>query len=202
MNFNVNIILFDKFETLDVFGPVEILGRLSDMFKLNFISLNGGIVSSAQNVRVDTVTYNKNNENNILFIPGGMGTREKINDENFINLIKNIIDESKYIMSVCTGAVLLAKTGILNGKKATTNKRAFNWVADQGKEVLWIKKARWIKDGDIFTSSGVSAGMDMTLGFIEHLIGKEKAIEISNGIEYKWNEDSQWDPFASLNGLI
>lgn len=217
MNYNVNIILFDQFETLDVFGPVEILGMLPDVFKLNFISLNGGLVSSRQNAKIETNVYsdiginmneilNKSaainlDEFNILFVPGGAGTREKINDENLINLIRIAAKDSRYIMSVCTGAALLAKAGILNGKKATSNKRAFNWVMEQSPEVFWIKKARWVKDDNIFTSSGVSAGIDMTLGFIADLLGKEKAIEISNRIEYKWNDDSEWDPFASLYGL-
>lgn len=202
MSYVVNIILFEEFETLDVFGPVEILGRLPEIFKLNFISLDGGIISSSQNARIDTSTYdNRHSEESILFIPGGMGVREKVGDEKLINFIENISRESKYIMSVCTGAALLAKAGILKGKKATTNKRAFNWVIEQGKDIQWIKKARWVNDDNIFTSSGVSAGMDMTLGFIEYLIGREKAIEISNGIEYKWNEDREWDPFAELYGL-
>lgn len=202
MKYVVNIILFEQFETLDVFGPVEIFGCLPDMFKLNFISLNGKTVSSAQNVKVETNKYEKeNDENTITFIPGGMGTREKINDKNLINFIKDIAIESKYIMSVCTGSALLAKTGLLDGKKATTNKRAFDWVVSQGKDVIWISKSRWVSDGNIFTSSGVSAGIDMTLGFVSELLGKEKAKEISNKIEYKWNEDKEWDPFAELYGL-
>jgi len=202
MSFIVNIVLFEKFETLDVFGPVEILGCLPEVFELNFISLEGGIVSSTQNVKVQTDLYNnKRLKDSILFVPGGMGTREKVNDENFINFIKDISAESKYIMSVCTGAALLAKADLLNGKKATTNKRAFQWVMDQGKHVDWIRKARWVSDGNIFTSSGVSAGMDMALGFIEELMGKEKAIEISNRIEYGWNRDKNWDPFASMYGI-
>lgn len=202
MKYVVNIILFEEFETLDVFGPVEIFGCLPDIFKLNFISLNGKTVSSTQNVKVETNKYEKkNDENTITFIPGGMGTRKKINDKKLINFIKDIAVESEYIMSVCTGSALLAKTGLLDGKKATTNKRAFDWVVSQGKDVIWISKSRWVNDGNIFTSSGVSAGIDMTLGFISELLGKEKAKEISNKIEYKWNEDKEWDPFAELYGL-
>lgn len=202
MKYVVNIILFEEFETLDVFGPVEIFGCLPDIFKLNFISLNGKTVSSTQNVKVETNKYEKkNDENTITFIPGGMGTREKINDKKLINFIKDIAAESEYIMSVCTGSALLAKTGLLDGKKATTNKRAFDWVVAQGKDVLWVRKSRWVNDGNIFTSSGVSAGIDMTLGFISELLGKEKAKEISNKIEYKWNEDKEWDPFAELYEL-
>lgn len=203
MVYRVNVVLFDKFETLDVFGPVEVFGCLPDVFNLNFISLEGGIISSTQNVKVQSNAYTNDNEiENILFVPGGLGTREKVKDKNLINLIESIAMESKYIMSVCTGAALLAKTEILNEKKATTNKKAFNWVMEQGKNVLWVKESRWVVDGNIFTSSGVSAGIDMTLGFIEHLIGKEKAVEISNNIEYCWNDDSKFDPFAKLNGLI
>lgn len=199
MSYRVDILLFDEFETLDVFGPVEILGRLPDVFKLNFISLNGGLVESSQKVRVDTNLYtSENNIERILFIPGGSGTREKVNDNNFINFIKGISDQSKYVMTVCTGSALLAGTGILNGKKATSNKRAFKWVSDQGKDVLWVKEARWVRYENIYTSSGVSAGMDMTLGFIEDIMGKEKALEISQSIEYFWNENSNYDPFSKM----
>ena len=199
MIYRVDILLFNKFETLDVFGPVEVFGRLPDVFKLNFISVNGGIVESSQNVRVDTNSYeNNNNIEKILFVPGGSGTREKVNDINFTEFIKNMANESKYILSVCTGSALLAKTGILNGKRATSNKRAFNWVVEQGQQVNWIKEARWVNDDKIYTSSGVSAGIDMALGFIGDILGKEKALEISNGIEYIWNENSEYDPFAKM----
>ncbi|WP_459478303.1 DJ-1/PfpI family protein [Clostridium saccharoperbutylacetonicum] len=198
MNYRVDILLFDKFETLDVFGPVEILGKLPEIFKLNFISVNGGLVESSQKVKVETNLYTSDDALKILFVPGGNGTREKVNDNDFINFIENMSKEAKYIISVCTGAALLAKAGIINGKRATTNKRAFKWVTEQSKDVLWVKEARWIKDGNIYTSSGVSAGMDMALGFIEELIGKEKALEISKSIEYLWNEDSNYDPFSKM----
>lgn len=197
--YRVDVLLFDKFETLDVFGPVEVLGKLPDTFKLNFISVNGGIVESAQGVRVDTNLYtNENDIDKILLVPGGSGTREKVSDNNFINFIEHISKECKFVISVCTGSALLAKAGTLNGKKATTNKRAFKWVTDQGRDVLWVKESRWVKDGNIYTSSGVSAGIDMTLGFVADLMGKEKALDISKGIEYFWNEDSKYDPFSKM----
>lgn len=198
MNYRVDILLFDKFETLDVFGPVEILGKLPEIFKLNFISVDGGLVESSQKVKVETNLYTSDDALKILFVPGGNGTREKVNDNDFINFIENMSKEAKYIISVCTGSALLAKAGIINGKRATTNKRAFKWVTEQNEDVLWVKEARWIRDGNIFTSSGVSAGIDMALGFIEELIGKEKAIEISKSIEYLWNEDSNYDPFFKM----
>jgi putative intracellular protease/amidase len=147
MIYRVDILLFDKFETLDVFGPVEILGRLPDIFKMNFISPNGGLVESSQNVRLDTNLYTSEDDiEKILLVPGDCGTREKVNDNNFINFIKNISSQSKYIISICTGSALLAKTGILNRKRATSNKRAFNWVIEQGKDVLWARESRCINN--------------------------------------------------------
>jgi putative intracellular protease/amidase len=199
MFYRVDILLFDKFETLDVFGPVEILGSLPDIFKLNFISVNGGLVESNQNARIDTNLYTGEDDiDKILLVPGGLGTREKVHDNNIISLIENISRQSKYIISVCTGSALLAKAGILKGKRATTNKRAFKWVTEQGEDVLWVRESRWVKDDNIYTSSGVSAGIDMALGFIEDLVGKEKSLEISQRIEYFWNEDSKYDPFSKM----
>lgn len=79
MCYRVDVLLFNRFETLDVFGPVEILGSVPEIFKLNFISLKGGIVESSQNVRVDTNLYtNEKNIEKILLVPGGIGTREKL----------------------------------------------------------------------------------------------------------------------------
>lgn len=203
MNYEINVILFSKFETLDVFGPVEVFGCLPDIFKMNFISLDGGLISSTQGVKVDTEKYTEYTKaNSILFVPGGIGTRDGVNDERVLAVIQDFAKNAKYILSVCTGAALLSKAGVLHGRRATTNKRSFHWVASHGEEVLWVKEARWVKDGNIFTSSGVSAGIDMALGFVEELLGKDAALQISNRIEYKWNEDRSWDPFAALHGLV
>ena len=198
MRYRINIVLFNDFETLDVFGPVEIFGSLTEVFKLELVSLNGGLISSTQGISVDTKVYEKDDElDNVLLIPGGSRTREKAHDNNLISLIKDMSTSSKYI-SVCTGAALLAKTGKLNGKNATTNKRAFKWVTEQGKDVVWVKEARWVRDGNIYTSSGVSAGIDMSLGFIEDIMEKEKSLDISKRIEYFWNDDKNFDPFSAL----
>lgn len=199
MSYIVDVLLFNDFETLDVFGPVEILGKLPDIFKLNFISAEGGLVESSQKVRVDTNLYREEKEaERILLVPGGNGTREIAFDERFVSFIKELHKCAKYTLSICTGSALLAKAGILDDKKATTNKKAYKWVTEQSEKVIWIQEARWVKDGNIYTSSGVSAGMDMALGFIEELMGKEKALETSKRIEYIWNEDSTYDPFFKL----
>jgi len=90
---------------------------------------------------------------------------------------------------------LLGKTGLLEGKKATGNKLVFDWI-EKSSSAIWIKKARWVKDGKFYSSSGVSAGMDMTLGFIRDIHGDKTAQDICKYIEYIWNDDADNDPFA------
>lgn len=197
--YKVNIILFDQFELLDAFGPAEILGKLTDDFELHYCSLEGGLIESAQNSVIKTEKFSLHPDyQNIILIPGGAGTRKLVEDKAFIDFIESSAKPSDYILSVCTGAALLGKTSLLDHKKATSNKRSFDWVTSQNEKVEWIKKARWVKDGHIYTSSGISAGMDMTLGFIKDVLGESLARETANRIEYLWNEDPRLDPFSDL----
>ena len=105
-------------------------------------------------------------------------------------------------MAVCTGTVLLASTGVLDGRKATTNKLDFLQTIHLGPNVDWVREARWVEDGKFFTSSGVSAGIDMSLGAISRLYGKKAAQELAEGCDYDWHDDPSWDPFAKLAGLV
>ncbi len=192
---NVNILLFDNFETLDAFGPIEILGKIDD-YELKYYSLNGGVIVSAQGTSIVTENLENASKEGILVIPGGKGTRALVNDTSFIQALKEMAEQSCYCLSVCTGSALVAKTGLLNYKKATSNKKAFDWVVSINSKVNWIKKARWIVDGKYYTSSGVSAGIDMTLGFIKDRFSEQKAIDIAIHIEYIWNNCSSEDFFA------
>ncbi len=190
-------LLFQDFETLDVFGPAEILGRLKDNFRVEFYSVSGGIVSNMHNVSVSTKPLpDAKAEDMVLIIPGGIGTRKLVNDVNFLDKLKHIAEFSEYILTICTGSALLAKTGLMDGKKATSNKIAFEWVKSQSCSVEWIKKARWVKDGNIYSSSGISAGMDMTIGFVSDYLGYETAKRLSTEIEYDWQENPEIDNFA------
>jgi transcriptional regulator GlxA family with amidase domain len=192
------VILFNNFETLDVFGPVEILGRLKEEFNIHFHSLEGGIIESRQDVPILTKSISEINlDNYVLVVPGGIGTRELVTDDSFLNYLKTLADNADYVLTICTGSILLSKTGFLDGKQATTNKRVFAWTNESPK-VNWIKKARWVNDGNIYTSSGVSAGMDMALGFVSDLFGYEVAKKQSWEIEYDWKEDPSWDPFSEV----
>src|ERR1022692_2094556 len=190
------VLLFEDFETLDVFGPVEILGRLKDHYKIRFYSLTGGLVNNAHGVSIATEELiNAENGADIFLIPGGYGTRKEVSNELLIDAIRKIASMSKYVLTVCTGTALLARTGLIDGKKATSNKRAFDWVISQGLHVHWVRKARWVVDGKFYTSSGVSVGMDMTLGFLSDLHGIEFARETAFQIEYNSQENKEEDNF-------
>lgn len=80
----------------------------------------------------------------------------------------------------------------------TSNKRVFPWTGMESPNVNWVKKARWVKAGNIYTSSGVSAGIDMALGFVADHLGRGTALKVAQKIEYEWHEDPSWDPFAEL----
>lgn len=193
----VAILLFNNFETLDVFGPAEVFGILKEDYQVSFYSQSGGLVSNAHGVTILTKELTEiQNGVDVLLIPGGYGTRPEVNNALLIDLIREISNASKYVLTVCTGTALLARTGLLDGKKATSNKRAFDWVMTQGPEVHWIRKARWVVDGKYYTSSGVSAGMDMTLGFLQDIHGEAYALEVASKIEYTWNRDKDEDPFC------
>jgi len=194
----IAFLLFDNYETLDVFGPAEIFGRLTDLYTLKFYSLEGGIVTNRHQVPIMTEKLADINKKPFAFlIPGGLGTRLEVNNDKLITSIKDISLSSTYVMTVCTGSALLAKTGLLDKRKATSNKRAFAWVVTNGPEVQWDKEARWKVDENYYTSSGVSAGMDMALGFLADRHGLDFARNVAWEIEYNWIEDRDNDTFTA-----
>lgn len=195
---DLSILLFDGFETLDAFGPAEIFGKMPQSYTLGYYSLKGGTVISSQQVAVQTLPLASAPCGGVFLVPGGMATRTLVDDAAFIAALTEVARCSSYLLSVCTGSALLAKAGLLDGLAATSNKMAFSWTIQQSDKVLWQQKARWVVAGKIYTSSGVSAGMDMALGFIEDLHGKETALKIARLIEYRWNEDKEDDPFAEF----
>ncbi|KAF2680464.1 class I glutamine amidotransferase-like protein [Lentithecium fluviatile CBS 122367] len=110
-------------------------------------------------------------------------------------------DRVKYLLSVCTGAISLARAGLPKGKKATTNKAMWAWTTDpaHGEGIEWVPSARWVEDGKIWTSSGVAAGMDMMYAFLRHVYGTEELDGVMNGIEYAPHVDPSWDPFSVVH---
>jgi transcriptional regulator GlxA family with amidase domain len=195
----IAVLLFDNFETLDAFGPVEVLGRMKEHFTVRLHSSAGGIVTSSQGVPVQTEPLPEGGLSpGVLLIPGGIGTRELVKDGAFIDSLKGLAERAEYVLTVCTGSILFSKTGMLDGKRATSNKRVFAWAPMESPAVHWVRKARWVREGNIYTSSGISAGIDMTLGFVADLLGREIARRQADEIEFDWNEDPSRDPFSDL----
>ncbi|WP_370063334.1 DJ-1/PfpI family protein [Mycobacterium sp. MAA66] len=198
----VSIVLFDQFELLDVCGPVEFFGSLPDLFTVTMVGPEVGPVRSKQGVDVlATQSYLTAHAGDIVMVPGGQGTRTLVNDDEFLSWLAGFARSVELVTSVCTGSALLAAAGLLDGYRATSNKFAFGWASRHGQTVTWIPQARWVEDRNRWTSSGVTAGMDMTAALIRSLHGDDTADRVANHIEYSAHRDPTWDPFAELYGL-
>jgi len=195
-------VLFDGFELLDLYGPLELLGLLEGRMDVVTIGERAGAIRSSQAPSgVADFSLFEDRAFDVLLVPGGAGTRRLVTDDRFLEAITRHARAAKYVASVCTGSAVLAKAGLLDGRRATSNKRAFAWVKSQGPKVDWVPQARWVEDGPFFSSSGVSAGMDMTLGLIQRLFDRDTSVRIAQRAEYEWHEDAGWDPFAKIHGL-
>jgi transcriptional regulator GlxA family with amidase domain len=195
----INIILFNDFTTLDALGPAEVFSKINQVYTINYYSIDGGLISSSTHTKIETQRMEDILQNDIMLIPGGWGARQRVSDDVFIDHLRKIAEKSDYVLCVCTGSALLAKTGLLDNRKATSNKLSWEWVVAQNEKVNWIKKARWVVDGKYYTSSGITAGIDMSLGFISDHMGDEVARKVSHVLEYLWNENKEEDPFSANN---
>jgi len=200
---SIGALIFEGFELLDMFGPLEMYGMYPEQFEINMVGLDMAATASAQGPRsLPDHDIDDHRQYDILLVPGGRGTRTEIDNTDLITWLRQQSASAQYITSVCTGSVLLAAAGLLNNRRATTNKNAFEWVSGFGDQVDWIKQARWVVDENIHTSSGVSAGIDMSLAVIEKVMGHAAAVQAAQWGEYEWHQDPDWDPFAKLTGLV
>ena len=198
----LGVLLFEGFELLDVFGPLEMFGLAADHFEIRLISESGGVVASRQGPKsVCDDSFNTAPAIDVLLVPGGIGTRGEVNNPVMLNWLKVRSQQAELVASVCTGSALLAKAGVLDGLRATSNKQAFAWASSQSEKVQWQQQARWVEDGKVFSSSGVSAGIDMALAVIAKLVSQQAAEEAANFAEYSWQRDANCDPFASVVGV-
>ncbi|EED16209.1 ThiJ/PfpI family protein [Talaromyces stipitatus ATCC 10500] len=212
-----SVVLFPGFQALDVFGPLDILNLVARYKKieLSIIAATLDPVSTdvaplfpgrqdvwnlagskiGQSV-VPTHTFDSPPEKiEVLLIPGGGGTRSRPSAEPVVEFIKKIFSSIRYLLTVCTGSGLAARAGVLDGKRATSNKRAWKEVTALRTEPIWVQRARWVAEGNIWSSSGISAGMDMMFAYVEYIWGKEFANTIAKRMEYIRNEDWDNDPF-------
>jgi putative intracellular protease/amidase len=196
------VFIFPGIQTLDLFGPVELLGGFFDHISLTFVGETMDPVRTRHGQRIlPDKSIADGTDYDLLLIPGGDSALDVPKRPDSMQWLSETTENAELVMTVCTGSILLAMTGALDGHKATTNKMDFRDTVHLGPNVDWVEKARWVHDGKFFTSSGVSAGMDMALAAAAHLIGQEEAEWMAEGSEYEWHKDPSWDPFAERCGL-
>jgi putative intracellular protease/amidase len=202
----VAVVLFDGFTVLDMYGPVQAFGScrlpqpdgtVRQLFEVFTVAERKGPIKGAQGPSTHAdYTFADVPPFDILLVPGGPGTRAEVASEAFISRLRAASEKAEVVTTVCTGSALLARTGLMDGRPATSNKIAWDWVVQQGPKVLWKRKARWVDDGNLVTSSGVSAGTDMALALIARMHGREMALTTARNMEYTWHEQADDDPFA------
>ncbi|TDZ26088.1 Isonitrile hydratase [Colletotrichum orbiculare MAFF 240422] len=221
------IVVFPAFQALDVFGPLDALNLLSRSYDMNLYTIAesldpvstklvpgaqhqpGAIAASAPSgpqatcdfgqTIVPTHTFQTAPPLDVLIVPGGQGTRYA-GIRSAIDFTRERYPELQYLVTVCTGAGVAARAGVLDGRRATTNKLSWASTIALRPEVRWVHKARWVQDGNVWTSSGISAGIDVAFAWIAAVYGKDVAKNIADRMEYTPVEDPSWDPFAELWG--
>lgn len=184
-------LLFDGFLELDFIGPFDIVHRIRDSVDAELAIVVVGQrdhVKSANGLSftVDkTLAETGSPANSILVVPGGRGARKIFTHGN--DVIESYLrdaaaEESNIVASVCTGALILARIGILKGKRATTHKSAFELLRPHVKDVV---EERVVEDGNVVTAAGVTAGIDLGLYLAEKYYGKTAADEIASRMEYR-----------------
>jgi len=184
---NLGILIFDNVEDLDFAGPLEVFGTMSrlklDSLQPFTIQREGKEVKTVNGLRVTPEHSFRNCPGlQILMVPGGIGTRAEMKDHETLEFVKRNADSCELILSVCTGALVLAAAGLLNGKRATTH-----WAALKELRMfpqVTVDRLRYVRDGKIVTSAGVSAGIDMALYVIQELFGPSAAEDVARDMEY------------------
>lgn len=195
-------IVFPGFQALDLWGPLEVFGDCAPAVRPLLIGPGLEPLASAQGPRVlADFTFEQAPRLDLLLIPGG-NVQPLKDDRQLLEWIQTRAEDAELVMSVCNGADLLAQTGLLDRRRATTNKALFRSISASHPQVNWIPQARWVEDGKYVTSSGISAGIDMAFGVIARVAGPSVADGLAVHIEYQRHHDPARDPFAAVHGLI
>jgi len=178
----IAIVLYEGFTALDAIGPYEVL-RSVPGWEVEFIAEERGEVRTDSGVVGLTAdrALAEVGEPEILLVPGGMGTRRLMDDEELLSALRRIDATTKWTTSVCTGSLLLAAAGLLEGKRATGHWAWLEPLREHGADPVG---GRYVEDGKTITAAGVSAGIDMALYLVGREAGPEVAQAIQLGIEY------------------
>lgn len=189
---NVAILIFNDVELLDFCGPFEVFsvtGRRENLTPFNVYTVaekSHPIITRNQLSVNPQYTIHDCPQPDILLVPGGQGTRREMNNPTLVDWIKECSQKAELILSVCTGALLLAKAGLLEGLSATTHHEAIELLKEIAPNTVIQSTKRVVDNGKIILSAGISAGIDMSLYVVAKLLGKEQALETAHHMEYDW----------------
>jgi len=190
---NVAILIFDEVEVLDFCGPFEVFsvtGRRNNLnpFHVYTVAQTDKPVLARNNLSINPAhTLSDCPEPDILLVPGGYGTRREMHNQTLIGWINRHAENAELILSVCTGALLLAKAGLLDGLSATTHHGAMDLLKEVAPRTAVLESERIVDNGKVMLSAGISAGIDMSLYVVGRLLGQEQAEETAAYMEYDWS---------------
>jgi transcriptional regulator GlxA family with amidase domain len=179
---NIAIPVFDGLTALDAVGPYEVLSRLPGV-RVSFIAAEAGPVRTETGMLtlLPETLFSELTDPEVLVVPGGRGTRRLMGDESMLGWLRRAHESSRWTTSVCTGSLLLAAAGLLDGVQATTHWLALDTLSRFGAHPV---NRRVVEQGKVMTAAGVSAGIDMALLLAARMAGEETAKAIQLGIEY------------------
>lgn len=193
----IEVVIFDGFDELDVFGPVEVLSMASTPnrpFDVELVGVHGpGEVIGQHGTRVRVTARLAGGGVDAVIVPGGgwlnrapAGAWAQLQEAVLPRRLAELAPSLRWTASVCTGAMLLAAAGLLEARPATTNRRARGELAQAGAVVL---TNRVVDDGNVITAGGLSAGLDLGLWILEREVGPELAAEVADRMEYTAHRD-------------
>jgi transcriptional regulator GlxA family with amidase domain len=193
----VGILIFPNVEVLDFCGPFEVFSvtRLNEAtrrevaspFEALLVAETTEPVTATGGLRVlPNVTIDDCPALDVLVVPGGWGTRTEIKNERLLRWIAERGKAVETLTSVCTGSMLLGQAGLLDGRRATTHWRSLPWMRDSFPTVTVEEKLHVVEDGNVLTSAGISAGIDMALRVVARYHGDEVARATARNMEYRY----------------
>jgi transcriptional regulator GlxA family with amidase domain len=187
MSHSIGVLLFDGAEELDWAGPWEVLAGLAQSksdLEVRSVAEHDRPIRCAKGLRVlPDVTFATAPSFDVILVPGGMGTRTEVDNPVVIEWLRKVGAECTWVTSVCTGALLLHEAGFARGKRVTTHWTFTDALEARG-DVTVLRGPRWVRDGNLVTAAGVSAGIDMALWLVGQLYDPQTAREVQRYIEY------------------
>jgi transcriptional regulator GlxA family with amidase domain len=186
----IGIVLFPDVEELDAVGPWEVLSfwtrnHPDDGWDVFCLSADGGPVACAKGLTIQPHHSMADMPAlDVLLHPGGMGTRPQLKDAQHLEWVRRQRETVPLMTSVCTGSLVFAAAGLLRGRPATTHWASLDLLGELDPTIDVRDSERFVDDGDVITSAGVSAGIDMALHLVSRLASPERARQVRRGIQY------------------